>query len=93
MTTSEEVDAFLPSTRGRELIDVDEGGGDVDEGMVPISWGVKRVFREEAIIQQRLAIKSTKVLIQVTDCNSLSKDSSTHKHFPAVIIPSCEQCF
>ena len=70
MTTSEEVDAFLPSTRGRELIDVDEGGGDVDEGMLPINWGVKRVFREEAIIQQRLAIKSTTVLIQVTDCNS-----------------------
>ena len=65
MTASEEVDAFLPST-----IDVDEGRSDVDEGMLPINWGVKRVFREEAIIQQRLAIKSTKVLIQVTDCNS-----------------------
>ena len=70
MTASEEVDAFLPSTRGRGLIDVDEGGGDVDEGMLPIKWGVKRVFREEAIIQQRLTIKSTKVFIQVTDCNS-----------------------
>ena len=70
MTASEEVDAFLPSTRGRGLIDVDEGRGDVDEGMLPINWGAKRVFREEAIIQQRLTIKSTKVLIQVTDCNS-----------------------
>ena len=70
MTAFDEVDAFLPSTRGRGLIDVDEGGGDVDDGMVAINWGVKRVFREEAIIQQRLAIKSTKVLIQVTDCNS-----------------------
>jgi len=70
MTSSEEVDAFLPSTRGRGLIDVDEGGGDVDEGMLPINWGVKQVFREEAIIQQSLAIRSTKVLIQVPDCNS-----------------------
>ena len=69
MTASEEVDAFLPSTGGRGLIDVHEGR-DVDEVMLPINWGVKRVFREEAIIQQRLAIKSTKVLIQVTDCNS-----------------------
>ena len=63
MTALDEVDAFLSSTRGKGLIDVHEGGGDFDEGILPINWGVKRVFREEAIIQQKLAIKSTKVLI------------------------------